>query len=325
METFNKLAGVQDVSSPTERPSQPHVLPTPPPIPDSDTDPLGQTQSQSQSGSRASLPLNRHPSRKSFRSSRHSQARSRSQSRTRDHRHSSAVDLSQYPETPALDQTHIHDALAQHHSAQQAHHQQQPQQQSQTQPTRSHRNSHSTAQTGTTTEDFVWGPTHPCFPHPNPHCSPSSPERLTTRVIRVRRDWLVAGDLYPQFANLYPEILDPLVSDADFRFLISNLNLRLREAFDPFSFRAWVDGFLGLVTGWLWEDLGFTGAKRGVKGLEGFVEEWNRGIREQGREVWVVQPRRTGFMALDFVIPDPGIDGDGEGEGEGFEDEEEQQ
>ncbi|RMY67748.1 hypothetical protein D0862_15052 [Hortaea werneckii] len=313
METFNKLAGVQDVSSPTERPSQPHVLPTPPPIPDSDADPLGQTQSQSQRGSRASLPLNRHPSRKSFRSSRHSQARSRSQSRTRDHRHSSAVDLSQYPETPALDQTHIHDALAQHHSAQQAHHQQ-----PQTQTTQSHRNSHSTAQTGTTTEDFVWGPTHPCFPHPNPHCSPSSPERLTTRVIRVRRDWLVAGDLYPQFANLYPEILDPLVSDADFRFLISNLNLRLREAFDPFSFRAWMDGFLGLVTGWLWEDLGFTGAKSGVRGLERFVEEWNRGVRGQGREVWVVQPRRTGFMALDFVIPDPGIDGEG-----GYGDEEE--
>ncbi|KAI7592330.1 hypothetical protein KC346_g16124, partial [Hortaea werneckii] len=184
-----------------------------------------------------------------------------------------------------------------------------------------HRNSHSTAQTGTTTEDFVWGPTHPCFPHPNPHCSPSSPERLTTRVIRVRRDWLVAGDLYPQFANLYPEILDPLVSDSDFRFLISNLNLRLREAFDPFRFRAWLDGFLGLVTGWVWEDLGLTGAKRGVRGLEGFVEEWNRGMRVQGREVCVVQPRRTGFMALDFVIPDPGIDG----EGEGYEDEEEEQ
>ncbi|KAI7300289.1 hypothetical protein KC315_g17256 [Hortaea werneckii] len=315
METFNKLAGVQDVSSPTERPSQPHVLPTPPPIPDSDADPLDQTQSQSQRGSRASLPLNRQPSRKSFRSSRHSQARSRSQSRTRDHRHSSAVDLSQYPETPALDQNHIHDALAQHH--------QQPQQPSQTQPTLSHRNSHSTAQTGTTTEDFVWGPTHPCFPHPNPHCSPLSPERLTTRVIRVRRDWLVAGDLYPQFANLYPEILDPLVSDADFRFLISNLNVRLREAFDPFGVRAWMDGFLGLVTGWVWEDLGLTGAKRGSKGIEAFVEEWNRGVRSQGREVWVVQPRRTGFMALDFVIPDPGIDGEA---GEvGYEDEEEEQ
>ncbi|KAI6963053.1 hypothetical protein KC321_g11432, partial [Hortaea werneckii] len=50
METFNKLAGVQDVSSPTERPSQPHVLPTPPPIPDSDTDPLAKPEVEARAG-----------------------------------------------------------------------------------------------------------------------------------------------------------------------------------------------------------------------------------------------------------------------------------
>ena len=126
--------------------------------------------------------------------------------------------------------------------------------------------------------------------------------------------------MYPQYANLYPEILDPLVSDEDFRFLISNINARLKEAFDPFSRRAWIDSALGVVTGFVWDDLGFTGSKKGIKALEAFLEEWNRRKEAEGKEVKVVQLRRMGFMALDFVVPDPGIDGIGaeeEGEVEG--------
>ncbi|TKA31125.1 hypothetical protein B0A50_02094 [Salinomyces thailandicus] len=298
METLHRLAGVQDASallhnSAAEGPSHPHVIPEPPPIPESDIDPLGRRHSQR--GSRASLPLNRQPSHKSFRSSKDR----RSGSQSRDKRQSSAVDLSEYPQTPVLDQHQIDEALSQHPP--QHHHRD--------------RRSHETAQTGhtatTTTEasdDFTWGPTHPCFPHPNPHCAPSSPSHHNTRVIRVRRDYLASGDLYPQFANLYPEILDPLVSDADFRLLISTLNAKLARAFDPYSTRAWLDSVLGLVTGWLWDDFGFTGAKGEMEGLEEFVDGWNRGMEGEGREVRVVQPRRTGFMALDFVIPDPGID-----------------
>lgn len=127
----------------------------------------------------------------------------------------------------------------------------------------------------------------------------------------MRRDWLTAGDLYPQFQNLYPEILDPLVTDEDFRFLISNLNSRLKATFSPFTTRAWVDAVIGAATGYVWEDLGLTGVKRGMKGIERFLDGWNG----EGREVRVVQVRRTGFMALDFVVPDPGIDGEGNGEG----------
>ena len=124
----------------------------------------------------------------------------------------------------------------------------------------------------------------------------------------MKRDWLQAGDLYPQYANLYPEILDPLVSDEDFRFLISNLNARLRAAFDPGTARAWADALLGAVTGFIWDDLGLTGSKKGLKGLEAFIEEWNAKKVREGKEVRVVQLRRTGFMALDFVVPDPEID-----------------
>lgn len=169
-------------------------------------------------------------------------------------------------------------------------------------------------------EDFEWGPSHPCFPHPNPHCAPEGDEFRSTRVIRVRRDWLQAGDLYPQYANLYPEILDPLVSDEDFRFLVSNINARLKETFDPYSTRATVDAVLGVLTGYMWETLGMTGAKKGMKALETFVDKWNAEKARKEQPVKLVQLRRTGFMALDFVVPDPHIDMVGEEqmvEGEG--------
>jgi hypothetical protein len=284
METLHKLAGVQDASdlqtSSNERPSQPQVVPSsPPPVPDKDTTEAQNSPHLTQRASRASLPLNRQPSHKSFSSS-----KSRSKSRA-----ASPVGAPEdYPDVPALPGQHQKDTADV--------------------PPRLSQDTAGTATTGTE-EDFAWGPTHPCFPHPNPHCLPTSEEYRTTRVIRVRRDWLQSGDLYPQYANLYPEILDPLVTDGEFRFLISNLNSRLKAAFDPHARRAWADGVMGVVTGWVWDDLGLTGAKRAEKSLEGFIEEWNRGKEREGREVRVVQLRRTGFMSLDFVVPDPGIDG----------------
>ncbi|KAF2768425.1 hypothetical protein EJ03DRAFT_248600, partial [Teratosphaeria nubilosa] len=160
---------------------------------------------------------------------------------------------------------------------------------------------------GEVEDDFVWGPQHPCFPHPNPHCSPDSEEARNTRVIRVKRDWLVSGDLYPQYANLYPEILDPLVTDSEFRYLISNINSRCKSMFSPFTTRAWVDSILGALTGYAWDDLGLTGPKREEKALERFLEGWNEERAAKLKDVRVVQLRRTGFMTLDFVVPDPGI------------------
>jgi hypothetical protein len=124
----------------------------------------------------------------------------------------------------------------------------------------------------------------------------------------VRRDWLATGDLYPSYANLYPEILDPVVSESDFRFLISNLNTRVEAAFNAFTFRAFLDFFLGVLTGFIWDDLGISAAKTGQKSLEQFVDNWNAQKAREGLEVRLVQPRTTGFTALDFIIPDPGID-----------------
>lgn len=69
-----------------------------------------------------------------------------------------------------------------------------------------------------------------------------------------------------------------------------------------------LDSFLGVATGFIWDDLGFTGSKKGMKSLESFVDKWNSQKRHEGKEVKLVQLRRTGFMALDFVVPDPGIE-----------------
>lgn len=69
-----------------------------------------------------------------------------------------------------------------------------------------------------------------------------------------------------------------------------------------------MDSLLGAATGYIWEDLGLTGAKAGEKELEQFIEQWNRERGSEGRDVRLVQLRTTGFMSMDFVIADPGVD-----------------
>lgn len=110
----------------------------------------------------------------------------------------------------------------------------------------------------------------------------------------------MAGDLAPTFSNIYPEILDPWVSEQDFRFLIQTVNDGLIKAFKPGGWRAWVDTVLGVATGWLWEDFGAAAVKAEVRGVEGFIEDWNGG-RESGsgeEVVKVVSLRRTGFLSV---------------------------
>ncbi|GAM90855.1 hypothetical protein ANO11243_089010 [Dothideomycetidae sp. 11243] len=157
-------------------------------------------------------------------------------------------------------------------------------------------------------DDIEWGPSHPCFPHPNPHVALASPLYAATRVVRIQRDWLAAGDTYPALANLYPEILADWLDEAEFRTLIQALNERLKNAFRPNTTRAVVDAVLGVATGFLWDDFGATGAKGAVKGLETFMDGWNAEREKQGNPVRLIPLRRTGFMNLDIQIPDPGID-----------------
>ncbi|CAN9375378.1 unnamed protein product [Alternaria alternata] len=152
--------------------------------------------------------------------------------------------------------------------------------------------------------EFPWGPSHPCFPHPNPHVPLDSELYNTTRIIRIKRDWMTKGDLAPTFANLYPEILDPLVTEDDFRILIKKINDTLIDAFDPFTLRACLDTVMGIATFWLWEDAGFTGVKKQLAELERWIEDWNRDIGAK-EAVKIIPLRRTGYLTLDVQIPDP--------------------
>ncbi|KAF5521080.1 Ras modification protein ERF4 [Colletotrichum aenigma] len=159
-----------------------------------------------------------------------------------------------------------------------------------------------------------WGPQHPCFPHLNPHVPIDSPEYHNTRIIRIRRDWLLEGDLAPTFSNLYPEILDPAgLSEQEFRRIIDRLNGELVPIFSPYNWRNIMDSVLGLVTGWLWDDLGFTGVKARLKRLERWVDQWNNemektvGNEDPSMAPRIISLRRTGYMTLDIQIPDPEI------------------
>ncbi|PLN74448.1 Golgin subfamily A member 7/ERF4 family-domain-containing protein [Aspergillus taichungensis] len=155
-------------------------------------------------------------------------------------------------------------------------------------------------------EELAWGPAHPCFPHFNPHVPIGSQEYETTRIIRIRRDWMIKGDLAPTFSNLYPEILDPLVPDQEFRRIIATVNDALIQAFDPFSLRNWVDGVVGLLTGWVWEDLGAPAVKSHLQRVEDWLEKWNREVGEKdGVHIWSL--RRSAYMSLDIQIPDPKV------------------
>ncbi|KAI0180196.1 Golgin subfamily A member 7/ERF4 family-domain-containing protein [Hypoxylon sp. FL1284] len=159
-----------------------------------------------------------------------------------------------------------------------------------------------------------WGPQHPCYPHLNPHVPLDSPEYTNTRIIRIRRDWLIEGDLAPTFSNLYPEILDPAgVSEQEFRRVIEKLNGDLIPIFNPYNWRNVLDSVLGLLTGWIWDDIGLTYAKIKLRGLEAWIDKWNAEMEKAtGSEEGTVAPRivslrRTGYMNLDFQIPDPEI------------------
>ncbi|KAJ5360370.1 Golgin subfamily A member 7/ERF4 [Penicillium concentricum] len=155
-------------------------------------------------------------------------------------------------------------------------------------------------------EELAWGPAHPCFPHINPHVPIGSREHMTTRVIRIRRDWMIKGDLAPTFSNLYPEILDPLLSEHEFRRVISTVNDGIIKAFDPFSLRNWFDGVVGLLTGWVWDDLNAPGTKSQLQNVEAWLENWNREVgAKDGVHIWSL--RRTAYMSLDIQIPDPKV------------------
>jgi Golgin subfamily A member 7/ERF4 family len=146
-----------------------------------------------------------------------------------------------------------------------------------------------------------WGPDHPCYPHLNAHVPLSSPLYSSTRVIKVPRDWLIVGDLAPTFANVYPEVLEPVMSEVEFRNVVGHINEEVVAAFDPFGWRAWMDSILGVMTFWLWEDFGFTGVKSKLSRLEQWLERWNRDVGSKDG-VQIIPLRRTAYMTVSDTL-----------------------
>lgn len=158
-------------------------------------------------------------------------------------------------------------------------------------------------------DEDAWGPQHPCYPHLNPHVAPDSLHYAATRIIRIKRDWMLQGDLAPTFSNLYPEILDPAgLPEQEFRRIIETLNGELVPIFDPYSARNVMDAVLGLVTGWLWDDLGLTAAKKRLDRLERWIDDWNRDMRKtMGSQDGIMAPqiislRQSGYMTVRSVF-----------------------
>ncbi|KZF19151.1 hypothetical protein L228DRAFT_271410 [Xylona heveae TC161] len=166
--------------------------------------------------------------------------------------------------------------------------------------------SHVGSAAGAGGDEYAWGPSHPCFPHMNAHVPLTSPLYSSTRIIRIKRDWMIEGDLAPTYSNLYPEILDPLIPEGEFRMIIRKLNDDLIDAFNPFSFWNTLDGIISLLTFWLWEDFGFARIKRRLAALERWIEAWNRDVGAK-EGVRIISLRRTGYLTLDIQIPDPHI------------------
>lgn len=141
----------------------------------------------------------------------------------------------------------------------------------------------------------------------NPHVPITSSLYQTTRIIRIKRDWMVEGDLAPTFSNLYPEILDPAgVSEQDFRRLIERINKELITAFSPWGFQNMFDSAMGVATGWVWDDLGFTAVKRRLWNVERYLEEWNKDMESKSKDgpgsaPMIVPLRRTGYMNVSIL------------------------
>ena len=108
---------------------------------------------------------------------------------------------------------------------------------------------------------------------------------------------MVAGDLAPTFSNLYPEILDPMLPEQEFRTIVGKVNDELVKAFNPWSVRNWVDAALGLLTGYLWDDFGLSGIKRRLRSVEGWLDEWNSRVGSK-ESVRIVPLRRTGYLSV---------------------------
>ena len=149
-------------------------------------------------------------------------------------------------------------------------------------------------------EEDDWNHEHPCFPHPNPHVPLESPLYQSTRIIRIPRDYMINGDNTPAFSVVYPVILEPYVTEEQFRSIVDTINEKLRLAFDPWNRWNWADSVAGLVTFWLWEEIFPTYVKRMLGEAEKILEAWNAKLKEQGAVL--IPLRRSAYITVSHDV-----------------------
>lgn len=140
---------------------------------------------------------------------------------------------------------------------------------------------------------------------------------------------MAAGDLYPQYSSLFPELLlEAGIGEEKFRECIARINRVLMEVYMPAgvsgvykaqngqntgnipsnsSGRNFLDGVLGLLTGWVWDDTGLLGIKSGVERVEGVIRTFNKELEHEGKDARWISLRGTAYLSLDIQIPTPQI------------------
>lgn len=139
---------------------------------------------------------------------------------------------------------------------------------------------------------------------------------------------MAAGDLYPQYSSLYPELLmEAGIGEEKLRECVARVNRVLMEVYMPFgvsdvvksqngqdanvsgnsSGRNLLDGILGLLTGWVWDDTGLPGIKSGVDKVESVIRGFNKELEHEGKDARWISLRGTAYLSLDIQIPTPQI------------------
>ncbi len=77
------------------------------------------------------------------------------------------------------------------------------------------------------------------------------------------------------------------------------------QIFSPWNMWNVLDGVLGVLTFWIWDDLGLGYRKRGLRRVEGWLEDWNR--NEGAKEgVRIIPLRRTAYLSVSLLLPGRG-------------------
>ena len=88
---------------------------------------------------------------------------------------------------------------------------------------------------------------------------------------------MINGDNTPAFSIVYPVILEPYMTEEQFRKIVDSVNEKLRLAFGPWNRWNWMDAITGLATFWLWGEIFPTYVKRRLREVEKVLE-----AKEQG-------------------------------------------